>query len=143
VGDGPELGAAEEEVRALGLSGRVRFLGEQEDVRPALARAHFFLLASEFESFGLAALEAMSCGVVPLAYRTGGLPEVIEDGVNGVLAAPGDWEALGAAAAAIAGDDARFLALSRAARAAAEERFPVGRGVDAYEALYREVLGAP
>jgi N-acetyl-alpha-D-glucosaminyl L-malate synthase BshA len=140
AGEGPELGAAEEEVRSLGLESSVRFLGERTDVEAILDRAHFFLLASEFESFGLAALEAMSCGVVPLAYRTGGLPEVITDGVDGRLVEAGDWEALGAAAAEIALDEERFEAMSRAARATAVERFPLERGLAAYEALYREVL---
>jgi N-acetyl-alpha-D-glucosaminyl L-malate synthase BshA len=144
VGEGPDLGAAEDEVRERGLTARVRFLGERTDVEPLLSKAHFFLLASEFESFGLAALEAMASGAVPLAYRTGGLPEVIADGTEGRLVDPGDWEGMGAAAAEIALDEGRFQVMSQAARKAAVERFPEDRGVDAYEALYREVLdGGP
>ena len=85
VGDGPDRAACEARAHALGLRDRIRFLGSQTDIENLLPTADVFLLPSEYESFGLAALEAMACGVVPVATRAGGLPEVIRDGVDGLL----------------------------------------------------------
>src|SRR6185295_8296942 len=78
VGDGPDRAPLEREVEALGLQGRVQFVGEQHDLVPWLSSADVFLLPSAQESFGLAALEAMACEVAVVASRVGGLPEVIE-----------------------------------------------------------------
>src|SRR6202012_181058 len=85
LGDGPERPRIEAEVRARGLGDRVDFLGETRDVAATLRRAHVFLWPSETESFGLAALEALSCGVPVVASRPGGLPEVAHDGEDGYL----------------------------------------------------------
>ncbi len=83
VGDGPERSKCQQYVIEKNLTDRVTFLGKQEDIVPILQQAHVFLLPSDLESFGLAGLEAMSCGVPVVAMRTGGLPELIEDGVQG------------------------------------------------------------
>jgi L-malate glycosyltransferase len=88
VGDGPDRAPLEREVEALGLQGRVQFVGEQHDLVPWLSSADVFLLPSAQESFGLAALEAMACEVAVVASRVGGLPEVIEDGKTGFLCPP-------------------------------------------------------
>ncbi|NBW42513.1 MAG: N-acetyl-alpha-D-glucosaminyl L-malate synthase BshA, partial [Sphingobacteriia bacterium] len=85
VGDGPELPRAEQSVREGGLSGKVHFIGRQDPVESLLGVSDLLLLPSETESFGLAALEAMACGVPVMSSDAGGLPELIEDGLGGIL----------------------------------------------------------
>ncbi len=92
IGDGPERGPAEEECRELGISDAVRFLGKLEAVEEVLSVADLFLMPSEKESFGLAALEAMACEVPVISSRTGGLPELNIQGVTGFLSPVGDVE---------------------------------------------------
>jgi len=140
VGDGPDRAECEERARALKVRDRVRFLGARSEVEDLLPLADLLLLPSEFESFGLAALEAMACGVVPLAFAAGGLPEVVTSGVDGVLAPAHDDDALAAAALALLRDPDRLDATARAARASAEARFSIDRVVPAYEAIYRRVI---
>ena len=94
VGDGPDLAEASRLARALGVEADVEFVGVQDQVVPLLSAANAFLLPSEQESFGLAALEAMACEVPVVASRVGGLPEVIEDGVNGFLHALDDLDGM-------------------------------------------------
>ena len=116
VGEGPELEAAEEQVRELGLRDKVHFLGREERVQRLLQAADLMLMPSKTESFGLAALEAMACGCPVLAYRTGGLPEVIEHDVSGILCEQGMDVCLGSIALELLGDEARHQAMSQAAR---------------------------
>jgi N-acetyl-alpha-D-glucosaminyl L-malate synthase BshA len=142
VGDGPELEPARALVQELGLQEKVEFLGPRQDVPGLLAQLDLFLLPSEYESFGLAALEAMACGVPVIASRAGGLPEVVDDGSTGFLLPVGDVQAMARRAAEILDGDGLRRRLSAAARRRAEERFPLPKIVDAYEAYYREVLGA-
>ena len=140
VGDGPDRAVCEERARALGVRDRVRFLGARAEVEDLLPLADLLLLPSEFESFGLAALEGMACGTVPLAFASGGLPEVIIPGVDGILAPPLDDAALAREAIGLLGDPDRLGAMARAARAAAENRFSIARIVPQYEAIYRRVV---
>ena len=98
VGDGPERARAFELAQQLGVIGRVHFLGSFPDVQTVMGIADLFLLPSNKESFGLAALEAMSCEVPVVAARAGGIPEVVEDGVTGRLAEVGDVDAMAHAA---------------------------------------------
>jgi N-acetyl-alpha-D-glucosaminyl L-malate synthase BshA len=123
VGDGPERGAAERLAHDLGLTCSVKFLGKRNDVPALLREADVLLMPSEMESFGLAALEGMSSGVVPLGTSVGGVPELITDGVDGYLTAVGDVEAMAVHAADLLGDLERCRAMGRAARRTAEERF--------------------
>lgn len=116
VGEGPELEAAEEQVRELGLRDKVHFLGREERVQRLLQAADLMLMPSKTESFGLAALEAMACGCPVLAYHTGGLPEVIEHDVSGILCEQGMDVCLGSIALELLGDEARHQAMSQAAR---------------------------
>ncbi|HVB08808.1 MAG TPA: N-acetyl-alpha-D-glucosaminyl L-malate synthase BshA [Bacillota bacterium] len=141
LGDGPDAAAAHRLSHELGVADRVRFLGVHEDVAPLLSVADLFLLPSETESFGLAALEAMACEVPVVATRVGGLPEVIEDGKSGILCAPGDVAAMAAACLRL-GDAAVHGAMATEARRRAVTHFSASRVVPQYEALYREVLGA-
>ncbi len=140
VGDGPDRAVCEERARALGVRDRVRFLGARAEVEDLLPLADLVLLPSEFESFGLAALEGMACGAVPLAFASGGLPEVVVPGVDGILAPPLDDAALAREAIALLGDPDRLDAMARAARAAAERRFSIALIVPQYEAIYRRVV---
>ncbi len=142
AGDGPDRAACEARARELGVRGRVRFLGAQAEVERILPLADLFLLPSEYESFGLAALEAMACGTPPLAFVAGGLPEVITDGVDGVLAPSCDDAALARAAVALLEDPARLAATGLAARRTAETRFAGDAVVPLYERLYERVAAA-
>src|SRR5260370_27417017 len=90
IGDGPDRGAAEFLVRKHGLQRDVFFLGKQDNVYEKLAAADLFLLPSQLASFGLAALEAMACEVPVIATNVGGVPEVVQHGVDGFLVGPGD-----------------------------------------------------
>jgi N-acetyl-alpha-D-glucosaminyl L-malate synthase BshA len=143
VGDGPDRPACEARARDLGLRRSIRFLGAQADVERVLPVADLFLLPSEYESFGLSALEAMSCGAVPVVSRAGGLPEVITDGQDGLLVPEEEIDRMGEHALALLGDGARLEALKAGARQTAVERFTSEAVVPRYEALYQEVLQAP
>jgi glycosyltransferase involved in cell wall biosynthesis len=99
-----------------------------------------FLLPSATESFGLAALEAMACGVPVIASAAGGIPEVVEEGKTGFLAPPGDVAAMAERALRVLDDPAEHERLKRNAAARALE-LSADRVVPRYEALYQEVLG--
>ena len=137
IGDGPETEAVEERCGALALHERVHFYGPVEEVAPILCGADLFLLPSEKESFGLAALEAMACGVPVVASRVGGLPEVVESGVSGFLCPLGDIEAMTAQALYIL-DDGRLPRFKKAAMRRAGQ-FSPNKIVPMYEALYKRV----
>jgi L-malate glycosyltransferase len=140
VGDGPERAVAEREVEALGVGKYVRFLGKVEDVAQVMRWADLYLLPSDVESFGLSALEALATGVPVVGSSTGGLPEVVENGVSGCLAPPGDVDAMAAGAVGLLGDAKRWQAASSAARERAR-LFATERVVPQYEALYESVVG--
>jgi L-malate glycosyltransferase len=140
VGDGPDRPEALDEARRLGVDQRVVFLGKQDSVAELLACADLFLLPSESESFGLAALEAMASGVPVVASRAGGLPEVVEHGVTGYLADIGAVDEMAAGGVELLRDADRWFRFSMAAQAAATERFGAERVVPQYEAYYRCVL---
>lgn len=141
VGEGPDGAACEARARELGVRDRVRFVGAQTEVEALLPLADLFLLPSEFESFGLAVLEAMACGTPAVAFAAGGLPEVVRDGVDGRLVPPCDDAAMARAVLDLLGAPARLRELSEAARAGAVERFGRDRVVPLYEAVYRRVVG--
>lgn len=140
VGDGPDLDKAGRRARELGLADAVEQLGEQEEVVPLLSVSDLFLLPSERESFGLAALEAMACQVPVVASRVGGLPEIIDHGVTGFLHPPDDIDAMAASAVAMLTDPASHRVVSEAALAAVLQRFCANEIVPRYEAFYQEVI---
>ena len=139
VGDGPELATARRLARQLDVADHVQYLGSREHVIPLLSIADLFLLPSEQESFGLAALEAMACGVPVVASNAGGLPEVIEHGVTGFLHPVGDVDAMAVSGVALLTDDALHGRVAAAAAASVHERFCVDRVVPMYERYYTQV----
>lgn len=141
VGDGPDRLEAEAFCREKGLTGEVRFTGKQLDIGTVLACSDVFLLPSETESFGLAALEAMGQRVPVVASRVGGLPEVVRHGVDGYLEPVGDVAAMAADVVRLLTQEDLRLRMGEAARARALDTFAESLVVDQYEALYRRVLG--
>jgi N-acetyl-alpha-D-glucosaminyl L-malate synthase BshA len=139
VGDGPEREATERQAEEMGIADRVDFLGDQESVSDILPAADVFLLPSQHESFGLAALEAMACGVPVVGSRIGGLPEVIVHEETGYLCDPTDVPCMTAIVMGLLRDEGLRKSIGRAARARAEREFNrdliVGRYVDAYRRL--------
>jgi len=141
VGDGPERSAAEWLARDLKIQDRVHFLGKQEKVNELLPLADLLLMPSELESFGLAALEAMACKVPSIATRVGGVPELIDDGITGLLYAVGDVNAMAAGALSLLKDRDRLQAMRDAGRKTAQTRFCSTLVVPQYLRYYDEVLG--
>jgi N-acetyl-alpha-D-glucosaminyl L-malate synthase BshA len=140
AGDGPDRGPAEHLAGTLGVSQYVDFLGKQNHVERLIPQAHVLLMPSELESFGLAALEAMACGVPPVATRVGGVPELITDGEDGFLAPVGDIEGMARRTAQLITDDALHARMAEKARNTAITRFSTERIIPQYEEYYAKVL---
>ena len=139
VGDGPELPRAEQSVREGGLSGKVHFIGRQDPVESLLGVSDLLLLPSETESFGLAALEALACGVPVMSSDAGGLPELIEDGLGGILVSE-NGQAQGIERAVALLSDPTKLDQFRQASIRRASNYSLERILPLYEALYRQVL---
>ena len=142
VGDGPERPGAENLCRELGIIDNVRFVGRQEQMEDILAVADLFLLTSEYESFGLAALEAMAAGVPVVSTNAGGLPEIAVEGETGYLSEVGDIEAMSGHAIRILEDD-NVLQRFKHNAAAHAKKFDMNAIVPEYEALYNRFLTVP
>lgn len=141
IGDGPDRSRIENMCRGCTYEGDMLLLGKMTSPEAVVGSADLFLLTSETESFGLAALEAMACGVPVVSTDTGGTPEVNTNGVSGLLAPVGDVDRMAAAALEILGDEATH-ARYRAGALKEAARFSVERVLPRYEALYREVIEA-
>jgi N-acetyl-alpha-D-glucosaminyl L-malate synthase BshA len=141
VGDGPERSAAEWLAHDLQINDKVHFMGKQERVNELLPLADLMLMPSELESFGLAALEAMACKVPSIATGVGGVPELIDDGVTGLLYPVGDVEDMAAGAVSLLKDRERLEAMREAGRRTAQSRFCSSLVVPHYVRYYEEVLG--
>jgi L-malate glycosyltransferase len=140
IGDGPDREPAEALARTLGVEKDVLFLGKQNGIKEKLGQADLFLLPSELESFGLAALEAMACEVPVVATNTGGVPEVVEHGVDGYLVDPGDVKSAGKYAIEILSRADRGREMGVQARADAKRRFCSKDVIPMYERYYERVL---
>jgi N-acetyl-alpha-D-glucosaminyl L-malate synthase BshA len=142
IGDGPDRAAAEYTVRKKKLVRDVHFLGKQDRVYQYLSQADLFLLPSEMESFGLAALEAMACEVPVVASNVGGIPEVIEHGVDGYLHEPRDVKVAAGYALEILSRPDRGRAMGQTARINAKKKYCANDVIPLYEDYYRQVIGA-
>jgi N-acetyl-alpha-D-glucosaminyl L-malate synthase BshA len=140
VGDGPERPRALLRAEEEGVTDRVLFLGAHHSVHDLLRCADVFLLPSQNESFGLAALEAMACGTPVVASDEGGLPEVVPHGEAGYLLPMGDVDGMAERALAILQDDLKWERMSKGARRVAQLRFDAEKIVPEYEKYYRMVL---
>ena len=143
VGDGPDRGKVEQYCREHRICGSITFIGSLPLVEDVLVGADLFLLPSESESFGLSALEAMSCQVPVIASTAGGLPEVVDDGVTGFLRPVGDVAGMAAAALRLLGDEDLRQRFGEEARRQAVARFSQDTVVGRYRALYEKVTGLP
>ena len=139
VGDGPERAPAEMLARELKIDDRITFLGKQDHVERIIPGHHALLMPSEMEAFGLAALEAMACGVPPVATRVGGTPELITHGVDGFLEPVGDIAAQAARVVSLLTGEALHGRMAAAARNAAETRYSADMLIPQYEQYYKEV----
>lgn len=140
VGDGPDRSAAEWLAHDLGIHSRIHFLGKQDHVNELLPLADLMLMPSEMESFGLAALEANACKVPAIATRVGGVPELIDDGENGLLFEVGDVDGMATATIALLRDKERLQAMREASRRVAQKRFCSTLVLPQYVRYYESVL---
>lgn len=141
IGDGPDRSLAERLARKGGFDDRTLFLGNVAAIETILPAAKLLLLPSDSESFGLAGLEAMACGVPVIGTAAGGLPEVVQDGKSGFLRPVGDVEGMAAAALKLLEDPELWRQFSGEARRRAEQDFPTESLVGRYRALYEKTLG--
>ena len=139
IGDGPERQNAEEVCRHLSICNDIRFLGKQEQMDEILSITDLFVLPSQYESFGLSALEAMACGVPVISTNVGGIPEINVQGVTGYLSNVGDVDDMAKHAIEILKDDATLKQFKQAALAQAK-RFEKKDIIPMYERLYERVL---
>jgi N-acetyl-alpha-D-glucosaminyl L-malate synthase BshA len=142
IGDGPDRAVAEWMVREKGLTRDALFLGKQNQVQDLLNTADVTLLPSDLESFGLAALEGMACGVPAVCSKVGGVPEVIDDGVEGFLVEPRDLQTMTARTLDILTDSQLREEMGQAARRRALSEFCASKIIPRYEQLYARILDA-
>ncbi len=139
VGDGPEKEKAERLCEELGISDKVIFFGNSHEINQILSYSDLFLLPSETESFGLAALEAMACNVPVISSNSGGLPEVNIEGVSGYLSDVGDISSMATNALKILSDDRTLNQFKKNARETANQ-FSIEKIVPLYEKLYFKAI---
>lgn len=139
IGDGPDRQMAEDLCRKLGTCDNIRFLGKQEKMEEIFNISDLFMLPSEYESFGLAALEAMACGVPVISSNSGGLPEINIDGITGGLSNVGDIKDMAKKAIDILMNDQTLNEYKKRAFKHAQ-KFSMERILPKYEALYKKVL---
>jgi len=136
VGDGPERHSIEELCRHLNIQDNVRFVGKQEQMEEIMAVSDIFLLPSEYESFGLSALEAMASRSIVISSNAGGLPEIVQHGVNGFMANVGDVDSMAGYAISVLKDETLLEEMKQAAFIQAN-RFDIQNIIPQYENIYR------
>ncbi len=142
VGDGPDRSECERLCRQLDLCDQVKFLGKQEGLVEILNSADLFLIPSQSESFGLAALEAMSCGLPVISSSVGGLPELISHNETGFIAEIGDVDRMAKYAVDLLGNDRKYKLFSKNARDRAVNKFDKSKIIPIYEEFYKSVLNS-
>jgi L-malate glycosyltransferase len=142
VGDGPDRSAAEWLAHELQISDKIHFLGKQERVNELLPLADLMLMPSQLESFGLAALEAMACRVPTISTNVGGVPELIDENVNGLLYPVGDVDGMAQGAVSLLKDRKRLEVMRDAARKTARSRFCSTLVLPLYIEYYEKILAA-
>ncbi len=142
VGDGPDRSECERLARELGIANRVSFLGKQEGLVEILNSADLFLLPSQSESFGLAALEAMACGLPVIATSVGGIPEVVDHNETGYIAEIGDIDRMARYAIDLLTNERKYTRFSDAGLALVKDLYEIEKVLPQYEAYYEEVLGS-
>lgn len=140
VGEGPELGLARELASELHICDRVHFPGAVVNLEEIYRQSHLFLLPSEYESFGLSALEAQACGTPVIASDAGGLPEVVQDGVTGFRCRVGDVETMSTRAIDLLKNPTKWSTMSTHASDLAQEHFETEAVVPRYEKYYEDIL---
>ena len=140
VGDGPLESELKNDVQELGISNEVSFLGYRDDIPELMSLFDLAVISSLHESFSLVLAEANACGKAVVATRVGGIPELVEDGVTGILVPPKEPELLARAIVDLLQDSSRRQAMGLAGRARVEERFTIEKMVRSYESLYESLL---
>lgn len=140
VGDGPELSAVRYRGEQLGMNGNISYVGKQANIADYLGIADVFLLPSELESFGLAALEAQACEVPVIATRIGGIPEVVNDGESGYLSDVGDVEKMSADTLILLRDEELRRAFGEKGRELAVQRYSTDKIIPQYIAFYEKIV---
>lgn len=143
VGQGPDLPHLEHKAKEYGISDDILTMGNRESVIDILAATDILLLPSRTESFGLAALEAMASGIIPLTSNAGGLPEVIDHGVSGWMADVNDLKTMSDLAIKTLQNSTLLENMSRKAREAAFQKFNIKNSLAKYELLYEQAVSAP
>ncbi|NWF88836.1 MAG: N-acetyl-alpha-D-glucosaminyl L-malate synthase BshA [Ignavibacteriaceae bacterium] len=142
VGDGPDRYECERMARQLNLSDHVRFLGKQEGLVEILNSADIFLIPSQSESFGLAALEAMACGKPVISSSVGGLPELVKHNETGYIAEIGDVERMAKYIVDLLSNEKKYEIFSKNSRDRALNKFDKSKVIPLYEEYYEHILNA-
>jgi len=140
AGEGPDLGIARELCAELGFCNKVTFAGLKANIESLFKQSHLFLLLSDYESFGLSALEAMACGTPVAVSRSGGLPEVIQDEKTGLLCPVGDISTIANRAVELLTNKKKWEAMGNQAVQLVRNRFSADKIVSHYETYYEKIL---
>ncbi len=142
IGDGPEREALQQQARILGIAADVHFYGEIIEILPYLQEATVFVLPSFSEGLSNVILEAMACGLPIVATRVGGTPDIIQDGVNGLLVEPDHAEQLASAVNRLLHDEDAAMRMGEAARKTVEQNFSMEAVSEKYSGLYQELMAS-
>jgi N-acetyl-alpha-D-glucosaminyl L-malate synthase BshA len=140
VGDGPDRSECEKLCRELNICSDVKFMGKQSALVEILSAADLFIIPSQSESFGLAALEAMSCGLPVISSSIGGLPELVVHNETGFIAEIGDIDRMAKYAIDLLTNQQKYDIFSKNCRARAIEKFNIEKITDQYENYYKKIL---